>query len=189
MTPDELRVMDNNHCVIFIRGLYPFFATKYPLEKHPNYPYSGDGNKAYMFDVKKMLKTGENVYSLKDESKALKIYKEAQIADTREGERQYKQNNRKVQMTSMKGTKLHEVRPLSRDIPHLDIAPSALTPEQKAEQDGVTNNYVLEAISPAPKDTMDIIESELIDQFNGWVEPDMSFSELQEEEQDERGEH
>ena len=37
MTPDELRTMDNKHCIYFLRGLAPFFARKYDLKSHPNF--------------------------------------------------------------------------------------------------------------------------------------------------------
>ena len=37
MTPDELRTMDNKHCIYFLRGLDPFFARKYDLKSHPNF--------------------------------------------------------------------------------------------------------------------------------------------------------
>lgn len=37
MTVDELKVMKDNECILFVRGIYPFFCNKYRIERHPNY--------------------------------------------------------------------------------------------------------------------------------------------------------
>lgn len=52
MTPDELKVMKPNECVLIVRALYPFFCHKYDIEKHPNYKYleDSDREKAYLID-------------------------------------------------------------------------------------------------------------------------------------------
>lgn len=52
MTPDELKVMKPNECVLIVRALYPFFCHKYDIEKHPNYKYleDSDKEKAYLID-------------------------------------------------------------------------------------------------------------------------------------------
>ena len=49
MTPDELKVMKANECVLVVRALYPFFCHKYDIEKHPNYCYLEDSNKKYAY--------------------------------------------------------------------------------------------------------------------------------------------
>ena len=53
MTVDELKVMKDNECILFVRGLYPFYCEKYKIEEHPNYALLEDSNK-------------ENAYLLKD---------------------------------------------------------------------------------------------------------------------------
>ena len=53
MTVDELKVMKDNECILFVRGLYPFYCEKYKIEEHPNYVLLEDSNK-------------ENAYLLKD---------------------------------------------------------------------------------------------------------------------------
>ena len=53
MTIDELKVMKDNECILFVRGLYPFFCNKFVIEKHPNYRYLEDFN-------------SENAYLIKD---------------------------------------------------------------------------------------------------------------------------
>ena len=49
MTPDELKVMKTNECVLIVRALYPFFCHKFDIEKHPNYRYLEDSNKKYAY--------------------------------------------------------------------------------------------------------------------------------------------
>ncbi len=49
MTPDELKVMKPNECVLIVRALYPFFCHKFDIEKHSNYAYLEDSNKKYAY--------------------------------------------------------------------------------------------------------------------------------------------
>ena len=49
MTPDELKVMKANECVLIVRALYPFFCQKFDIEKHPNYGFLEDSNKKYAY--------------------------------------------------------------------------------------------------------------------------------------------
>ena len=43
MTPDEVRMMDNNYALLFIRGERPIMDRKYDLLKHPNVVFTTDG--------------------------------------------------------------------------------------------------------------------------------------------------
>lgn len=43
MTPDEVRMLDNNLALLFIRGEAPLMDEKYDLLKHPNVKYTTDG--------------------------------------------------------------------------------------------------------------------------------------------------
>lgn len=43
LTPDEVRTLDNNNAILFIRGERPIIDLKYILEKHPNIKYTTDG--------------------------------------------------------------------------------------------------------------------------------------------------
>ena len=36
-TIDELGVMDNNNCIVMVRGLHPFFTEKFDISNHPRY--------------------------------------------------------------------------------------------------------------------------------------------------------
>ena len=43
LTPDEVRMLDNNLALLFIRGEPPLMDEKYDLLKHPNVKYTTDG--------------------------------------------------------------------------------------------------------------------------------------------------
>lgn len=49
MTPDELKVMKTNECVLIVRALYPFMCHKFDIEKHVNYAYLEDSNEKYAY--------------------------------------------------------------------------------------------------------------------------------------------
>ena len=134
MTPDELRTMDNNNCIIFIRGEYPFFAVKYPYQKHPNYKYTGDCNKKLKYNVRNLLRTGETTSTLKiNERGPLKVFKEAQMADTRPADRQRRINNRKPEMKSAHNRDLLKPRPLTEEFPGINKRPEERTPEEQEQ--------------------------------------------------------
>lgn len=120
MTTDELGVMDNENCVLFIRGLYPFFGTKYPLEKHPNYPLSGDAKDENIYNVQERLSTGQekkkpNVTA----QRAKRIHNAAQRSDTRTADREHRQHSVAPQTRSARN------RPLLQPAPVTDIIPAA----------------------------------------------------------------
>ena len=46
MTPDEVRLLDNSKCILFIRGERPVIDLKYNLLKHPNIRCTEDGGAA-----------------------------------------------------------------------------------------------------------------------------------------------
>ncbi len=43
MTPDEVRLLDNNYAILFIRGERPIVDLKYNILNHPNVEYTTDG--------------------------------------------------------------------------------------------------------------------------------------------------
>ena len=43
MTPDEVRMLDNRYCILFIRGTRPVMDEKYELMEHPAIRYTMDG--------------------------------------------------------------------------------------------------------------------------------------------------
>ncbi len=44
MTPDEVRMLDNDYALLFIRGERPVMDLKYDILKHPNVALTADGN-------------------------------------------------------------------------------------------------------------------------------------------------
>lgn len=57
MTMDELATMDGSKCILQLRGVRPFFSSKYDLTKHPNYKYTADADKKLAFDIEALLNT------------------------------------------------------------------------------------------------------------------------------------
>lgn len=162
MTTDELGVMDNENCVLFIRGLYPFFSTKYPLERHPNYKRSGDGNKKYMYDVKDRIQTGKD--TTKPSFKAAsgtKVFKDAQRADTREADRQHRQHSLAPQQRSAHGRDLLKPKPLPQEIPGIDKRPEDRTPEEAANMGQIMQDLSFMEINDMSEDQMLQYQAEL----------------------------
>ena len=58
-TPTELRTMDNNRCIYLLRGLDPFFSTKFDPTTHPNYNKTGLSSDDRLYMVKKHKETGK----------------------------------------------------------------------------------------------------------------------------------
>ncbi len=197
MTPDELRVMDNKNCVLFIRGLYPFFSTKYTLEKHPNYHLTGDASDNNLFDVRDMLKTGKAAFNKRREpTRAQRLSEEMEHADTRESERQFRMNNRHIQRHSAKGRELGVSRPLEEEFPVLrDISdPTQMTPEQharlKAETRGLTVKNVVNQPDQVDMANYRAEETAMFDSFFSFYEPtaDQDAYDAHEQEEVEREE-
>jgi len=147
MTPDELRTMKNKNCVIFVRGENPFFTEKFKLEKHPNYRYSGDGDKKYLFDVKKEVHTARQATGITPPNELpMKIFKEAQVADTREADRQHRIHRRAVDRRTARGDSCFTIEPLDRTIPHFAVPAERLNQEELERRQAITDNLVLEEI-------------------------------------------
>lgn len=62
MTVDELKIMKDNECILFVRGLYPFFCNKFVIEKHPNYKLleDFDSQNAYLIKDIETVKFNDN---------------------------------------------------------------------------------------------------------------------------------
>ena len=56
MTPSELATMPGDKCILQLRGLPPFFSSKYDLKQHPNYKYTSEADKQKnAFDLDKFI--------------------------------------------------------------------------------------------------------------------------------------
>ena len=62
MTVDELKIMNDNECILFVRGLNPFFCDKFVIEKHLNYKLLEDFNpdNAYLIKDIETVKFNDN---------------------------------------------------------------------------------------------------------------------------------
>lgn len=49
MTPDEVRMLDNQYCILFIRGERPIIDLKYDILGHPNVEHTADGSKKIIY--------------------------------------------------------------------------------------------------------------------------------------------
>lgn len=49
MTPDEIRQLPKQNCLLVIGGRSPFYSEKYDYQSHPNYRYTSDGNSVYSY--------------------------------------------------------------------------------------------------------------------------------------------
>lgn len=56
MTIDEIAQMPDKSCIVFIRGLRPFYSEKFKLESHPNYKLLYEANEANVFDSRMEVK-------------------------------------------------------------------------------------------------------------------------------------
>lgn len=63
LTPDEVRLLDNDYSLLFIRGERPVFDKKYDILKHPNVKYTKDG-KAKPYEhgkIRHMIEDWQNI--------------------------------------------------------------------------------------------------------------------------------
>lgn len=147
MTPDELSIMDNNNCILFIRGENPFFCTKYPLEKHPAYKYTGDANDKYLFDVKELINTGEKKKVPVPKRRPVDLIKDMDRSDGRESEREMRRNSRPRPKKSIKGQDIGVTKPLNEGIEeYVKVSTQAQNftmYSEQLERDVAENNAVL----------------------------------------------
>lgn len=55
MSQDELAVMDGGKCILQLRGVRPFFSSKYDITQHPNYHLTADADSKNAFDIEQFL--------------------------------------------------------------------------------------------------------------------------------------
>ncbi|MBR2301098.1 MAG: type IV secretory system conjugative DNA transfer family protein [Bacteroidaceae bacterium] len=65
MLPEEIGNMDNSKCIVMIRGLDPFFDTKYDYKAHPRYKDTADADRKLRYiNTLDNMKAGINVETL-----------------------------------------------------------------------------------------------------------------------------
>ncbi len=161
LTDAELGVMDNDNCIVFIRGLYPFFAVKYPLEQHPNYYLFGDANKANNFDVKTRFHTGQRIRQPNRSRKNVRIWGDAQRADTRLADRQHRENSRPVELVSEKGEELHKIKSFHETFPNAHLRDHEMTEERMAALAAACGAYSYEHVNVRALPDEDLVDYQL----------------------------
>lgn len=112
MMPDEISRMDTDYCILFIRGLYPFYGKKYDYEGHPNFKCTGDAHRSLVYDVSKEFNTEKHVVKpspYAEEKRRIKVMSER--SDNRESEKidRMEREVRKIPRThSVKGRELYK---------------------------------------------------------------------------------
>lgn len=135
MTPTEISEMDTSDCIVFIRGLKPFFGKKYDYPKHPNYGWTGDAKDEYLYDVKKEFRTGvvevpEN--RVRSEKKRLKILAEkAETRNENKLDRRRMEVAKQMRRRSAKGQELGVPVPVEENLKSM----STFMREQEWEQE------------------------------------------------------
>lgn len=52
MSPEELDQLNDDECILFIRGVHPFRGKKFAYETHKNFKYTADANKKNLYQYK-----------------------------------------------------------------------------------------------------------------------------------------
>lgn len=87
LLPSEVSDIDNRKCIVMIRSINPFLDDKYEYTKHPNFKYTGDANKEFLY----INKRNNEIVKETDEEKEIK--KEEII------KKQYEQSERSANPT------------------------------------------------------------------------------------------
>ncbi|MBD5157305.1 MAG: type IV secretory system conjugative DNA transfer family protein, partial [Butyrivibrio sp.] len=127
MTVDELKIMKDNECILFVRGIYPFFCNKFIIEKHPNYKRleDSDPDNAYLIKDIETVKindepeaeSGENIYSepvedTEKEGGAAENPKQSTRNSSSEEVRTQDDIDRSVTIEEIIGGRVHTANPL-----------------------------------------------------------------------------
>ena len=192
MTEYELSVMPNSNCVMFIRGEHPFYCTKYPLEKHPNYKRSSDANDKYLFYVADQVHTGINRRPIEEKDLYTQLYEECQQADNRDAERERRLHMRPMEHTSAKGRPLGQSQTLdetAREYVRDHIPPDATI----LSQEEVTRIMEHQLAEEPPKyaegeDTSEIVKNSLSSYASYWEMDESGYVGAAEENSARKGE-
>lgn len=141
MTVAEIQQMPDNNCILFIRGMHPFWCTKFSLEKHKNYKYSADADDKYeyTYNPNKSSANEDKSGSVVDQ---IAIEKAVECPDVNE-ERIIKEQKVAEEITSgeerlsKNGRVLDEFKPMSETIEELqqEGKPLNITIVEKPDKD------------------------------------------------------
>jgi len=85
MSRDEFAVMDGDKCILQLRGVRPFFSSKFDITKHKRYKELSDFDKKNAFDVEEYMKHRLKI-GMEDEFTLIEV--DADVQDVESGEDQ-----------------------------------------------------------------------------------------------------
>ena len=128
MSPDEISRMDNKNCILFIRGLFPFFGEKYDYPKHKNYKYTGDAKDEQLYHYRDSEKF------LIPETKKVRTVNRNNIAKNRVKHTNSPHRTREIRKTTQSGTETFKINDVTADT----IKQVGITPEIEKPTDVIT---------------------------------------------------
>ncbi len=150
MTPDEVATMnetpdneDGKHdkCIIFLRGMHPFFDTKYPYQDHPNYEYTGDADKGNRY-----VNNIDQIYKMKQHTSDLELRSQQYSKKARTYEEQFNGGKRNTITTFAEVVRRNRI--MADDVGEgrryvrvdSDINPEGLVARQRQLLTGITES-------------------------------------------------
>lgn len=108
MSPDEIARMNNKNCIVFIRGLFPFFCTKYDYPKHKNYKLTGDAKDEQLYDYRHVEK-----FEIKQPVSNKPVRSRSHIQKTAVRHNSVPHKPTQIRDRSMNGHKNMEIQPMT----------------------------------------------------------------------------
>lgn len=115
MTKEEIAAMPDNNCILFIRGMDPFYCTKFSLEKHKNYQYSGDADEKFEYEYdpykdnpKAVKKSERDEAALEEATNNPDVNPDRIVREQRKAE----EINSGEEQVSKQGKILHQFKPI-----------------------------------------------------------------------------
>ena len=119
MTPDEVRLLDNQYAILFIRGERPILDNKYDILKHPNVSKTTDGKEKPYFHggtekavASIIFAENQNVEDLREFEEITSEYElisSEEIDEYLKGKEWLKMKNNKKLTLSKKGKKIFKI--------------------------------------------------------------------------------
>lgn len=177
MTVDELKIMKDNECILFVRGLNPFFCDKFVIEKHPNYKLleDFDSQNAYLIKdietVKFNYKSGAEDEDLHSETVDEEVFEQINSAEKIGGE--ISQNGKDVPEKDVDETEqsitIEEITgglPPCGNVDHLQIR-IPKRPQDGSEPASLDNTEVIVTSEPNAKPPfIEVAEKNYLDIFD-----------------------
>lgn len=83
MSRDEIAVMDGDKCILQLRGVRPFFSSKFDITKHKRYKELSDFDEKNAFDIAEYMKHQLKI-GMEDEFSLIEVDGSVQEAESEE---------------------------------------------------------------------------------------------------------